>query len=51
MQLGIIGSFEWVSETNAVAPMDFRVSPIAARPSGSTRRRRTAHFDRPIHIS
>ena len=24
-ELGIVSSFEWVSETNAVAPMDFRL--------------------------
>lgn len=49
--LGIIGSFEWVSETNAVAPMDFRVSPIAGPAERIDAKTTNGPFDRPMHVS
>ncbi|MGC2413849.1 MAG: hypothetical protein WA459_14270 [Stellaceae bacterium] len=49
--LGIIGSFEWVSETNAVAPMDFRVTPIAGPAERIDAKTTNGPFDRPLHVS
>lgn len=50
-KLGVIASFEWVSEINAVAPMDFRLSPIAGVVERIDVKTTTGTFDRPIHIS
>jgi len=49
--LGIIGSFEWVSEINAVAPMDFRVSPSTGPTERVDAKTTNGAFDRPLHIS
>ena len=50
-QLGTISSFEWVSETNAVAPMDFRISPIAGPAERIDAKTTNGPFDRPMHVS
>lgn len=48
---GIIGSFDWVSEANAVAPMDFRISPIAGPVERIDAKTTTGLFDAPMHVS
>jgi hypothetical protein len=50
-QLGTISSFEWVSETNAVAPMDFRISPMTGPPERIDAKTTNGPFERPLHVS
>ena len=48
---GIISAFEWVSEINAVAPMDFRVHPVEGPGERIDVKATTGAFDRPVHVS
>lgn len=50
-RLGLIRSYEWVSEVNAVAPMDFRVSPMAGPAERIDAKTTAGQFDRPVHVS
>jgi hypothetical protein len=51
MQVGSVSSFDWVSETNAVAPMDFRVSPAQGVIERVDVKTTAGSFERPIHVS
>jgi hypothetical protein len=48
---GRISSFDWVSEMNAVAPMDFRISQVAAAIERIDVKTTAGSFERPIHVS
>ncbi len=50
-RLGLIRSYEWVSEANAVAPMDFRISPMEGAEERIDAKTTAGQFDRPVHIS
>ena len=48
---GAIADYEWVSEANAVAPMDFRLSPLADGPERIDVKTTSGPFERDFHAS
>ena len=48
---GGLSAFEWVSEINAVAPMDFRISPAGAPMERIDVKSTTGPFERSVHVS
>jgi hypothetical protein len=51
LRAGGLSAFEWVSEINAVAPLDFRISPTGAAAERLDVKTTTGPFERPFHVS
>lgn len=51
MKAGGLSAFEWVSEINAVAPMDFRISPAGTPAERIDVKTTRGPFERSVHVS
>ncbi len=48
---GAITAFEWISDVNAVAPMDFRLTPVAGAAERVDVKTTSMTFEREFHVS